>query len=370
MNLVPSLQIHPQIPVSFLLYLLQFSFPFVDTLLLIISKMPPPEGLEAPAPFNKSSTYLSPHRYRKPTTIEDLSDMDVLLGLVEESETSETIPDQSDDICIAVFGELAYRSRPVASKPAAPRPDVHRPAKSKPTVHAPLRTGPLADGIEVRVPRRSTLDQPNRRYFASGPGRPKRKTRGRKRLVSGKFSSGRATPKPSKTKPAVNEAVAAGPVRPKTGVPGPLTPKSVFPELFQQAEPAGSRSLPRRHKSTPSLETSPTVSGAKFSNTILRVYLPPEEDCVPLRLRSCMTISSFFESALGAFEIQDQIEKVAALRVTFEGRSDGRRNSQWTQLVKRGIPDSFEIFLDIVNGLPDLEGGGSCQVKVEIMMKT
>lgn len=77
---------------------------------------------------------------------------------------------------------------------------------------------------------------------------------------------------------------------------------------------------------------------------------------------SCMAISSFFESALGAFDIQDQTEKVAALRVTFGGKSDGRRNSQWTQLVKRGIPESFGIFLDIVNGLPDLE-------KVEIMMR-
>lgn len=83
-----------------------------------------------------------------------------------------------------------------------------------------------------------------------------------------------------------------------------------------------------------------------------------------------MTISSFFESALEAFDIQDKIEKVAALRVTFEVKSDGRRNSKWTQLVKRGIPDSFEIFLDMVNGLPDLKGGESSQVKVEIMAKT
>lgn len=331
--------------------------------------MPPPEGVDAPAPLNKSA-YPSPHAYRKPTTIEDLSDIDVLLGLVKESETAEIFPDQSDDICLAVFGELAYRSRPVAPNPAASRPDAHGSAKPKTTLFTPLRTGPLADGIEVRVPRRTMLDHPTRRYLARGRGRPKRNTRGPKRLGSENLPSRRATPKSSKPKPAVNEAVAAGPLRPKAGVPGPLTPKSVFSGLFQQSEPAGSRSLPRRHKSIPSLETSPTVSGTKLANTILRVYLPPQKDCVPLRLRSCMTISSFFESALGAFEIGDQIEKVAALRVTFEGKSDGRWNAQWTQLVKRGIPDSFEIFLDIVNDLPNLDGGGSCQVKVEIMMKT
>lgn len=68
-----------------------------------------------------------------------------------------------------------------------------------------------------------------------------------------------------------------------------------------------------------------------------------------------MTISSFFESALGAFDIQDQFEKVAALRDTFENKSDGRRISQQAQLFKRGISDSFKILLDIVNGLPDLK---------------
>lgn len=331
--------------------------------------MPPPETLGAPAPFNKS-TYPSPHGYRKPTTIEALSDIDVLLGLVKESETAEIFPDQSDDICLAVFGELAYRSRPVALNPAASRPDAHGSAKPKTTLFTRLRTGPLADGIEVRVPRRTILDQPTRRYLARSCGRPKRKTRGPKRPWSENLPSRRATPKSSKLKPAVNEAVAAGPLRPKAGVPGPLTPKSVFSGLFQQSEPASSRSPLGRHKSIPSLETSPTVSGTKLANTILRVYLPPQKDCVPLRLRSCMTISSFFESALGAFEIEDQIDKVAALRITFEGKSDGRWNAQWTQLVKRGIPDSFEIFLDIVNGLPNLDGGGSSQVKVEIMMKT
>lgn len=330
--------------------------------------MPPPEALEAPATFNKS-TYPSPHGYRKPTRIEDLSDIDVLLGLVKESETAEIFPDQSDEICLAVFGELSYRSRPVAPNPAVSSPDAHGSAQPKTTLFTPPRTGPLADGIEVRVPRRTMLDHPTRRYFASGRGRSKRKTRGPKRLGLETLPSRRATPKPSKPKSAVNEAVTAGPLRPKSGVPGPLTPKPVFSGLFQQPEPAGSRSLPGRHKSTPSLETSPTVSGTKLANTILRVYLPPQKDCVPLRLRSCMTISSFFESALGAFEIEDQVDKVAALRVTFEGKSDGRWNAQWTQLVKRGIPDSFEIFLDIVNGLPNLDGGGSSQVKVEIMMK-
>lgn len=325
--------------------------------------MPPPEGLEAPAPFNKS-TCPSPHGYRKPTKIEDLSDIDVLLGLVKESETAEIFPDQSDEICLAVFGELAYRSRPVTPNPAVSRPDAHGSAKPKTTLFTPLLTGPLADGIEVRVPRRTVLGHSTRQYLASSRVRPKRKTRGPKRLRSETLPSRRATPKSTKSKPAVNEAVAAGPLRPKAGVPGPLTPKPVFSGLFQHTEPAGSRSLPGRHKSTPSLETSPTVSGTKLANTILRVYLPPQKDCVPLRLRSCMTISSFFESALGAFEIEDQVDKVAALRVTFEG------HAQWTQLIKRGIPDSFEIFLDIVNGLPNLEGGGSSQVKVEIMMKT
>lgn len=62
----------------------------------------------------------------------------------------------------------------------------------------------------------------------------------------------------------------------KVRIPGP----------FQQAESAGSRFLPGRHRYMPSLEVSPTVCDAKFAITILHVYLPPQEVCVPLRLRS------------------------------------------------------------------------------------
>lgn len=64
-----------------------------------------------------------------------------------------------------------------------------------------------------------------------------------------------------------------------------------------------------------------------------------------------MTISSFFESALGAFDIQDQIEKFAALRATFEPVG-------WAQkfaVDAAGQTRNPRIFLYIVNGLPDLE---------------
>lgn len=54
---------------------------------------------------------------------------------------------------------------------------------------------------------RSRCDESNLTGSLKQP--PKRKTRGPKRLFSGKTP---ATPRSSKTKPALNEAVAAGPV--------------------------------------------------------------------------------------------------------------------------------------------------------------
>lgn len=40
-----------------------------------------------------------------------------------------------------------------------------------------------------------------------------------------------------------------------------------------------------------------------------------------------------------------------------------------TWLVKRAVPDSFEIFLDVVDGLPVWEEGGKCGVRVDIILR-
>lgn len=104
----------------------------------------------------------------------------------------------------------------------------------------------------------------------------------------------------------------------------------------------------------------------KQQNTTLQVYVPPLTKFIPLRLRSCMTISSFFQSVLCAFE--KPAEKVAALRITFERVPDGPAEMK-TWLVKKNIPDSYDIFLDVVNELPGWSETAKCSVRVDIILR-
>ena len=389
------------------------------------------------------SDIFTPHR--KPTKVEDLADIDVILGLMK-GESSQVFSKLGSDLCTAVFGELASRPRPTATEPVklgsaadetvaprlvapgkdanetllpglkAPGPPVPesitshpgrtRSIATRPTRGGRLRALPLGSsaGRHKRTPRaiapkivvppltapglvtsgsiatRSTAD---RRKSLPGPI-AKRSTVRRHKSIPGlntltvvvpQHEAAPVTPKRIASKPIATRSTAG---RHKSSL-RPIASKNVAPELSTRrpaasgtVAPSASASRPSagHQKQTPIMRSSLTISAAKQANTILCIYLPPSEDCVPLRLRSCMTMSSFFESALGAFEIQDQVEKVAALRVTFERGSDGRTESHWTQLVKQGIPDSFEIFLDIINGLPDMAGVGRSQVKVEIMMKS
>ena len=109
------------------------------------------------------------------------------------------------------------------------------------------------------------------------------------------------------------------------------------------------------------------ISPYKQANTNLCFFLPPGDEYVPLKLRSCMNISSFFGAAIEAFELHDQTEEIQALRITFDHVSEGDQKNTW--LVKKTIPDSFEIFLDVVDQLPVWDEGGTCRVRVDIIMR-
>lgn len=104
----------------------------------------------------------------------------------------------------------------------------------------------------------------------------------------------------------------------------------------------------------------------KQQNTTLRVYIPPLAEFIPLRLRSCMTIYSFFDNVLCAFE--KPAEKVAALRITFESVPDGPAEMK-TWLVKKNVPDSYDIFLDVLNELPGWSETAKCSVRVDIILR-
>lgn len=78
-------------------------------------------------------------------------------------------------------------------------------------------------------------------------------------------------------------------------------------------------------------------------------------------------MSTFFGGAIEAFDLHDQTEMIRALRITFSYVSEGDQKNTW--LVKQSIPDSFEIFLDVVDRLPVWGEGGTCGVRVDIIMR-
>lgn len=111
-----------------------------------------------------------------------------------------------------------------------------------------------------------------------------------------------------------------------------------------------------------------TISPYKQANTNLCFFLPPGDEYVPLKLRSCMTMSTFFGAAIEAFDLHDQAERIRALRITLNYVSEGDQKNTW--LVKQTIPDTFEIFLDVVDRLPVWDEGGTCGVRVDIVMRS
>lgn len=80
-----------------------------------------------------------------------------------------------------------------------------------------------------------------------------------------------------------------------------------------------------------------------------------------------MTLSSFFTSVL-AICAQPGQDAVSGIRATFDWKLD--KDFDRTILLKQDFPDTFEVFLEIVDGAPcwGEPGGGRCGVGVEVVL--
>lgn len=116
-------------------------------------------------------------------------------------------------------------------------------------------------------------------------------------------------------------------------------------------------------------KTKTAISLHKQEKTNLWFSFPPEKDCIPFKLRSCMTMSTLFASAIEAFDLHDDGQEVRALRATFADLPEGYPTKSF--LLINGFPDTFQIFLEVVEGLSvwDLGGTGTCTVKMDILTK-
>lgn len=89
----------------------------------------------------------------------------------------------------------------------------------------------------------------------------------------------------------------------------------------------------------------PTLTSYKQERTILHVQVPGSTtDMVPIKLRSAMTISTFFSSVSAAVGVVDY--EHIAIAVALEGEDGGQDK---TIIVKRNVIDTYEFFLEVVD---------------------
>lgn len=125
-------------------------------------------------------------------------------------------------------------------------------------------------------------------------------------------------------------------------------------------------------QSTTSLESpvpSPsnmTIDAKKQSKTILWIFIPSSTDVVPLRLRSCMTMRSLFDSVFKIWGLAEQQQQDTVLGL----RTSLRNNViEKNLMLMREFEDTFEAFIQIIDGLRCWEQeDGCCSVTIEAVL--
>lgn len=102
----------------------------------------------------------------------------------------------------------------------------------------------------------------------------------------------------------------------------------------------------------------PTLTSYKQERTSLHVVLPgSNSEMVPIKLRSAMTLSTFFSSVSAAAGVLDHEEMAIAVKF---GGEDGGQDKTIIVKRKRNMIDTFEFLLEIVDEATcwEEEGGG------------
>jgi hypothetical protein len=134
------------------------------------------------------------------------------------------------------------------------------------------------------------------------------------------------------------------------------------------------QTTPKHSTNTPTSKIPATPSPisrlapVQLANTTLHVSLNSNNyGAIPVSLKYCPTIDSFFTVALNAWELSDS-SQVALLSVTFKWLPD-----EEPMVVTKTVPSSFESMLDVIDGAPCWGEGDEkkkrCDVRVKIIMK-
>ncbi|KAI9857404.1 MAG: hypothetical protein M1830_006377, partial [Pleopsidium flavum] len=158
--------------------------------------------------------------------------------------------------------------------------------------------------------------------------------------------------------------------------PGTLRVKperSSSDDLYGQSPSAFRRRPSQTSPSPPFVEISHPatvfIDRYKQSHTTLHISLSTNDyGAVPVYLRSCMTMESFFASALAAWGLEGKESVVAAVTVRFDWLE-----GEGPMVVKREVADSFQKMWETILEAPVWRDGGverpGCDVRVKIIMK-
>ena len=118
---------------------------------------------------------------------------------------------------------------------------------------------------------------------------------------------------------------------------------------------------------SPALETH-MLSPYKQAHTTLRIALVPyPQQSAIQRLRSCMTMSTFFNTVIGVSGYKGDKDHIFGIAATFDGKpiDDADRS----MVIREEWQDSFDILLETVDGAESwTEEGGKCNLSVRLLL--
>ena len=111
-----------------------------------------------------------------------------------------------------------------------------------------------------------------------------------------------------------------------------------------------------------------TLSPYKQAYTTLRIALDPyPQKSAIYRLRSCMTMGTFFSSVIGVSGYKGDKDRIFGITATFDCKSDD--DADKSMVIREEWQDSFDVFLETVDGAESwTEEGGKCGVAVSLLL--
>ena len=111
-----------------------------------------------------------------------------------------------------------------------------------------------------------------------------------------------------------------------------------------------------------------TLSPYKQSHTTLRIALIPYPlQSAVQRLRSCMTVATFFTTVIGVSGYKGNREKVFGISASFDCKADD--DADKSMGIREEWVDSYDLFLETGDGAESWKGdGGKCGVAVKLLV--